>query len=138
LAFAVREDIPLDGQRIPRAEIPVRTEAAVQPAPAIDALSFVCQHPVRDSGVLAENPVRTRIAGRPPVTKQSAGIVHGSRACSQETALGRFGGLGDDIDDPVHRVGAPNGGARAANHFNALYILQRHSLLIPKHARKRR
>ena len=44
---------------------------------------------------------------------------------------------GDDIDHPVHGVGAPNRSARSANHFDPLDVFQGKILLVPQHCRKR-
>ena len=57
------------------------------------------------------------------VTQQSGG----------QGAPGIRSRLGDDVDHPVHRIGAPGGGARSADHLDALDILQHQILGLPDH-----
>src|SRR5207248_8400012 len=44
--------------------------------------------------------------------------------------------LGNDVDDPIDRVGAPQGSAGAANYLDALNVFQRQILQIPVNAPK--
>ena len=44
--------------------------------------------------------------------------------------------LGDDVDHPVHGVGAPQRRAGAANHLDPLHVLQHRVLHVPIHPRE--
>jgi len=74
---------------------------------------------------------------------QGATVAHGSPTGLRETAprlcqraFGVAGAAGDDVDDAVDRVGAPQGTARSANHLDALHILDEHILRFPEYAGK--
>ncbi|MNV58358.1 hypothetical protein D3C71_1507260 [compost metagenome] len=47
-------------------------------------------------------------------------------------------GLGDNVDDSVDCVSAPQRPARTADHFDAINVFQHDILLVPEHARKER
>src|SRR5260370_1274534 len=53
--------------------------------------------------------------------------------CGQGT-LSVLRTLRDDVDHPVHRIGAPDRPTRSADHLDALHVLQHHVLYVPKHS----
>ena len=46
--------------------------------------------------------------------------------CRAQAEFGDGGRLGDDVDHAAHGVGAVEGGARSAHHFDALHAFERH------------
>src|ERR1700676_769652 len=61
-----------------------------------------------------------------------------SSAARHQHARGLLGFFGDDVDDPIYRIVAPDRSARSADHFNSFYILEWHVLRIPIHAPEKR
>ena len=59
-------------------------------------------------------------------------------ATLQENPLSVLGLLGDDVDDPVDRVGPPLRGPRSADDFNPIDVFQERILRVPKHSRVQR
>src|SRR5690606_14735252 len=59
-------------------------------------------------------------------------------ASRQQSPLRLRRRTGSDIDDAVNSVGAPERGAGAADHFNALHILQHQVLSVPENPGKQR
>src|SRR5438270_217035 len=48
------------------------------------------------------------------------------------------GAFGDDVDDAVHRVRAPDGAARTANHLDAIDVFEHHVVESPQDAGEQR
>src|SRR6185437_9473675 len=61
-------------------------------------------------------------------------LEEGTPATGDEQALRVARAFGDDVDDAVDGVGAPQRAARAADDFNAVDVIQQHVLHVPKHA----
>ena len=59
------------------------------------------------------------------------------RATTDETTLGVCGVFGDDVDDSVNRIRAPNRGTRAANHLNPVDIIHDQALKSPVNTAKK-
>ena len=62
--------------------------------------------------------------------------LEGPGAHRDRRALGVRGRLGDDVDDPVHGIGAPHGSAGAANDFDTVDVLQQQVFAVPEDARE--
>src|ERR1700730_6396644 len=65
------------------------------------------------------------------VLKQSLSGLVGTCAGAHEATLCSSGALGDDIDDPINRICAPDRASGTADHLNAVDVLQRYILLVP-------
>ncbi len=63
---------------------------------------------------------------------QSAFIIAGPQA--YQVAMCLLCRFGDNVDDPVHCIDAPEGGSRAANDLNAVHIFHEQIMLIPYNA----
>src|SRR6266481_8388229 len=61
-----------------------------------------------------------------------------SSATRHQQARGRLGFLADDVDDPIHGIGAPYCPARPTDHFNSFNVLERHVLRVPIHTPEKR
>src|SRR5262249_37667030 len=61
-------------------------------------------------------------------------LVHVACASTDEGALRIARVASDDVDYPVHCIGAPNRAAWTADNFNVIYILEQHVLGIPEHS----
>src|SRR6185295_633710 len=64
------------------------------------------------------------------------GAFLGAAAAGDAAALGVLRLLGDDVDDAVDGVGAPDGGAGTADDLDAVDVLEVHVLRGPEDARE--
>ena len=71
------------------------------------------------AGALLLSPVMPLWRSKPPTPRIGAGALHLARR------------LGDDVDDAVERVGAPDRGRRSADHFDLLDLVQVHRQEVP-------
>jgi len=88
---------------------------------------------------LAAGPLREHPIARCPECAAVAGGALPAREPAidaAESALGVGGGLRDDIDHAVHRIGAPDRRARSADDFYPLDVIDHHVLFVPEHARE--
>src|SRR5262249_19159858 len=60
----------------------------------------------------------------------------GTAAAGDECSLRVAGALGDNVDHAIDGVGAPQGGAGAANDLYAFDVFQEHVALVPEHPAK--
>lgn len=75
----------------------------------------------------------------PATVAQGLGIViNAAPACGREDALGLARGFGDDVDNAVYCIGAPNRPTRTAYDFDAIYVLDHDVVDGPEHAAKAR
>ncbi len=111
-------------------EIPIGAEAGAALAPVVvgpavreesaAALEVLAVHAV--IAVLAEPSADARAVGK---------LLLGAAAGRHVDALRVLGLLGDDADDAVDGIGAPQGPARAADHLDPLHVFQEHVLHVP-------
>src|SRR5260370_22293303 len=108
---------------------------AVEAVPPVRSRLPIGRSRLVDTEVPAKGPIRSLRADPASVLSQSPG-PHGTRGGADDTAWRGFGVLGDDVDDAVHGIGAPDRATRSADDLDALDVLQRHVLLVPEHTRE--
>src|SRR5687768_4732413 len=99
---------------------PVFSRLAVRSVLAL-AIDIFCVDP--EAGAVVESSA---------ITGGGFNAVEVADGADKESALRLPGILGDDVDDAVHGVGAPQGGAGTANDLDAVDVLQEGVLAIPE------
>src|SRR5260370_24876164 len=87
--------------------------------------------------VMAREAAMLGLPGLSPAIPQRAEFLRlCSSAARHQSAVCVLSLLGDDVDDAIHRIGAPYCSSRPADHFNSFNVLQGHILRVPIHAPK--
>ena len=128
--------IALHGEAV-RGKVPIGAKTHLGPVAGIVDPGPVRGPAVEPARMLAIHPVVAVRAQRGAVAEGGVGAVvaHCGR---QQRAMAVPGRSGDDVDDAIDRIHPPQRAARAADHLDALDILQHHVLRVPEHAGKQR
>ena len=127
-------EVALHTKRVLVRHFPIRPEAFSENVPTIHGVvagglgKGITIKILGKEAVVASVTEFSAIADGP----EAAFLVAASRA--QQGALRIFGRLGDDVDDAIHGVRAPQRRPRAADHFDPLDVFQQRVLHIPVHA----
>jgi hypothetical protein len=78
------------------------------------------------------------LADREPMPELRGQLLLVPGAGRHAASLGALGLLGDDVDDAVHGVGAPEGRAGAPDHLDPLDVGERRRLDVPEGSREQR
>src|SRR4029079_7122307 len=88
-------------------------------------------------GKLCENAIGTGVAGTAAVPHCKAAAIGAGGGAHEQSARVRCP-QSDDVDDNVDGIGAPDRGARTADHFDAIDIFEHEVFGIPQHTREQR
>src|SRR5258708_5673852 len=86
--------------------------------------------------VAREDPILRASSDFPAIPQRAEFLRLRSSAARHQSAVCVLSLLGDDVDDAIHRIGAPYCSSRPADHFNSFNVLQGHILRVPIHAPK--
>src|ERR1700676_4147003 len=129
--FISTVQIPFDGEGVSLRQTSVGPEPGMRQMRAVLAILSGQVGEMIVIEVFREHPV-TRI---PPDFSAILGSANsqllGATARYQQATLSVGSSLSDNVDDAVHRVGAPYRCPRTANHFNLLNVFERNVLGIP-------
>src|SRR5260370_7118093 len=84
--------------------------------------------------VAREDPILRASSDFPAIPQRAEFLRLRSSAARHQSAVCVLSLLGDDVDDAIHRIGAPYCSSRPAYPFNSFNVLQPHILHIPTHA----
>ena len=129
--------VPLEQHVVGVRGRPVEAQAALRLVPVVAGARAGGSLGVVGPGFLGVDPVGQVGAHPPAVLNERVGLLIAA-ADLDEAALGVAGFAGDDVDDAVDRIGAPERGARAADHLDALDVLGRDRLHVPVDAGEQR
>ena len=116
---------------------PIRPEPRLAAVPAVVGRSTVGPRGLVAVGDLAVDPKRTVRAQLSALPRSGAALeIPGS--CHEQSALRFRSAPGDYVDHAVHRIGAPQRCARAADHLDPVDIFEQRILGVPEHAREQR
>ena len=113
---------------------PVHPKTAARRVPAVVRTAIRSERVVAREA-LAINPEERIFAELPAVAEAAKGLLLGAAAAREQTALRVLRRFGDDVDDAVDPVGAPQARAGAADHFDPFNVLQRVIHAVPINAR---
>jgi len=106
--------------------------------PVISAFFTGFEYPAVPVEILGEGS-EMETGSRPArVAKAAESPLLGAAAGGDQPAFRFLRAFRDDINDPVHGIGAPHGRAGPANHFDAVHIFQKRILYSPPYTRKER
>jgi hypothetical protein len=91
-------------------------------------------HRLIAADVLGVGPGADVLGDLESVAGAAEGTLLRARASDEVDAQRVLGTLGDDVDDAVDGIGAPEGAARAADHLDAVDILEERVLHVPEDA----
>ncbi len=128
--------VALQGEAAPAIERPVRAKAALAGAPAVVVVAVG----VKLRAAIESLEIRAIVqrAGLTAVPNAAEGLIFRAAAGRDEQALGVRGALGDDVDDSVHGIGAPQRSARTANHLDVIDVIEQRVLRFPVRASEQR
>ena len=126
--------IALHCDGVPSRGIGIDTKPPLDDGPVIVTIAARYAGKVVVSKTIGKDAIRRITAKLPPVTSNPARPIGCPYALGKQSALSVAGLLGGDIDHSVDRVGSPYGGAGSPYDLDAINVLQRHVLCIPKHS----
>ena len=132
------EQIALQAHSLVVAPLPIQPEAAPHPLPGIFARTSGRVDKGIAVEVLGEEAVIQTVGQAPPMTHRGKTSLLVAETSVDQRILGVRRVAGDDVDDAVDRVGAPQRGARPADHLDLLHIVQHQILDLPEHPREHR
>src|SRR5690349_21302671 len=119
--------VALDRERIVCANVPVRPKSALTFTPTI-------KFRLRFGGAIEELAIESIVeilADFSPMTVRGKSALLSSSSDHGKIALAILRVFGDDINDAIHRVGAPQRAAWTANHLDPVNVLEQDILNIP-------
>jgi hypothetical protein len=130
LVVAAVVGVALQADHIAGGRGPIHPEAALRLAPMVAGL-------LAGSGGAVGNVEVLGVEAPSQILADAAAVLHAGAAALRANlqvdgpALSLFGGAGDDVDHPVDRIGAPQGGAGTADHLDTLDVLGQDVLHVP-------
>src|SRR6185312_3697355 len=130
LALRADIDVALEGGAI-RASTPIRAEPSLCLVPAIPRAVAAGEGIVASLEGIAIDPIGPCAEVSAVLRAHLAAKIAARRL--ELASLGSPGVPGDDVDDPVDRIGSPERGSRAADHLDALDVRREHLVRIPEY-----
>jgi len=139
--------VALHRERIASVQLPVRSEAPLAHLPLVKRIVINRSLIGRDKlgmklGGAAErqtiNAIIETVSVTSSVTELADTLIDIPAANGRKSAVSVLGALGDDVDDAVDSVCAPDRATGAANYLDSLDVLQQHVLELPIDAGKQR
>src|SRR5205823_5923206 len=137
-ALIAFEQVPLYGQVIRSGETGVGPETALAHLVRVFRVLAVLQRHGIAICVTAKRPKKSAIPKLASISNGGEAPLAGAAAGHNEASLCIPGALGDDVDHAVDGIAAPQRGARAADHFDAVDVFDDGILHVPEHASKQR
>ena len=137
LRFRPIVTVALDGDGVGGAGRPVELESALRLGPVVVRVDAALRHRVGAPDV-ADVGAPGEVVADPSAVADRGAAIEASAAHGHERALGLVGLAGDDVDDAVDRVGAPECRARAADHLDAVDVFRDDVLGVPVDAGEQR
>src|SRR5882724_9224258 len=78
-------------------------------------------------------PIKRVLAELSAITNSAKVVDQTATAARNQKPLRVFCAFGDDVDNPINGVGAPERAAWAADHFDPINVVQKRVLNVPKH-----
>src|SRR6266851_4354068 len=130
-------EVSLKRQRVTLVQIPVRAEAGLAHPPVIERMAVRMKLGASNEGFSVDAVIKAFIVPG-SIAKMGEALVEISATDGDESSMGIFGILGDDIDYSVDGICSPDGSPRASDDFDAFNILEQGVLDLPINAREQR
>lgn len=130
-------EVALQRRVVVRRGFPVAPEAQLPLPPLVEVVVRPVEHGVAVEE-LPVDPVGERLVDLAAVAEAREPALLDTRAGRGVDALRVLRAPGDDVDHPVHRVGAVDRAARAADHLDAVDVLEERVLHLPVRAGEER
>src|SRR5690349_6273996 len=100
--------VALNGEGVAGAEQPVAAEAGAAGVPVVVAVGGMWARQIASARMLEINTVAAAGAGRAAVARVDPRVLPGTAAGADQASRCIGGGVSDDVDDAVDRIGAPH------------------------------
>src|SRR5260370_15066634 len=130
-SLASRVRVSLRRQGILLRQFRICSKTAVQQMPAVPCVLPVQIREMIIVLVARKDAVVGALGDFPAVLQRAEflGLCSSSARYQHAWRIGGF--FGDDVDDPIYRIGAPDRPARSADHLNSFNGIKWHLLLLP-------
>ena len=118
--------------------VPVDTEPAAFHVPPVVGVASVGKHLIVAIEILGIDTVVGVFSQLAAVANTGKTLLLGAAAARHQQSSRIFGRPGDDVNHAIDRVGAPERGARAADHLNPVNVFEQRVLRVPVHAGEQR